>query len=120
MCEAVIPSSPNWYCASVSDCKGNLFCYSARCCILIFDVENRLQYRSCIIAHTDRVTGISLGEANCCFSIGDDCKVKYWNLLSGVLIAEHSGHQVTTVCKRHCNATRSYSLKHGFSRQWYI
>ncbi len=64
---------------------------------MVFNVESSFQYRLCIIAHSDRVTGISVGETNECFSVGDDCKVKCWNLTTGILIAEHSGHQVTAI-----------------------
>ena len=97
MCESIIPSSANWYCPHVSDYKSKIFCFAARCNIYVFDVQHDFTFLSCIITHCDRVLGVSLKplkEIDCCVSVGDDKKVKQWNIITGNLVAEHSNHQV--------------------------
>jgi WD40 repeat protein len=104
--EAILPTSANWYCSRIID--GNeqgIVCIGAKNSVDVWQVSSAsaAQHIATIRAHEERVVGISICNQQphssdfalpTCCSVGEDGKVRIWNLNSKELVKEHSSHKV--------------------------
>jgi WD40 repeat protein len=105
--EAILPTSANWYCSRIID--GNeqgIVCIGAKNSVDVWQVSNSTsvtQHIATIRAHDERVVGVSLCRQQhpssnivlpTCCSVGEDGKVRVWNLNSKEMIKEHNSHKV--------------------------
>ena len=102
MTGCMLPASPVWYCSRVVDSNNSgLLCFGAKHSIYILDTEGGPpRFKGVMSVHEDRVVGVSFctgGEQNKVCSVSEDGKVKIWNVVDGLLCAEHAEHKVCSI-----------------------
>lgn len=99
MCDFMFASSPSWYCTKAFDADDKGFLYFvANYNLYILNLQSRQpKYVLHLHAHSQRAVGVSVCQQPGpwrCSTIGEDGKVKIWDLQSKLCLEEHSTHKV--------------------------
>lgn len=98
----MLPSSPSWYCSTAVDADKRGFLYfAANYNLYVLNIQNTPpKFELHLHAHQQRAVGVSVckheGPWSCC-TIGEDGKVKLWNLVTKECIGEHTNHKVIKI-----------------------